>query len=98
MFSATLAFQVWNPHLIKDILMFEAVQKCTARWIHSKWNSNRFTWSKTTDSCLQELHWPSLDSRRNYLHIGFLGVWPFISEVYVLYYLILFALSSLLYI
>ena len=66
------ACQVWNPHLIKDILMLEAVQKRAARWIHSKWNPNTFTWSKTTEACLQELHWPSLARRRDYLCIAFL--------------------------
>ena len=40
------ACQVWKPHLIKDILILEAVQKRAARWIHSKWNPNTFTWSK----------------------------------------------------
>ena len=47
--------QVWNPHLNKDILMLEAVQKRAARWILYKWNPNTFTWLKPTEACLQEL-------------------------------------------
>ena len=58
--------------VIKDILMLEAVQKRAARWIHSKWCPNTFTWSKTTEACLQELRWPSLARRRDYLCIAFL--------------------------
>ena len=54
--------------------MLEAVllQKRAARWIYSKWNPNTFTWSKTTEACLQELHWPSLVSMHSYLCIAFL--------------------------
>ena len=45
------ACQVWNPHLVKDIQMFEAIEKHAARWIHAKWNHDTYTWSKTTEVC-----------------------------------------------
>ena len=67
------ACQVWNPHLNKDILMlqpFKTVQ--LRRWILSKWNPNTFTWLKPTKACLQELHWPSLARRQDYLCVAYL--------------------------
>ena len=45
------ACQVWNPHLVKDIQMLEAIEKHAARWIHAKWNYDTYTWSKTTEVC-----------------------------------------------
>ena len=67
------ACQVWNPHLVKDIQILEAIQKRAARWTaHAKWNRDTYTWSKTTEACLQELRWPSLANRRDYLCISFL--------------------------
>ena len=35
----------------------------------SRWSPVQKQWSKSSDVCLQELHWPTLSSRRNYLSV-----------------------------
>ena len=59
-----LAMQVWNPHLIKDFKMFEAIyiQKHAAigGYMLNGTCSDNFTWSKTTEAHLQEFCWPWL--------------------------------------
>ena len=50
-------------------LRLESVQRCAARWAcGSRWSSVQRQWSKSSDVCLQELHWPTLSSRQDILH------------------------------
>ena len=45
----------------------EAVQHQAARWVcGSHWNTTQKRWSKSSDSCLDQLNWPSLHDRQKY--------------------------------
>ena len=46
---------VWNPHLKKDIISLENVQKRAARWICCKWNPDSFSWSRSYDEACNEI-------------------------------------------
>ena len=63
---------IWNPFLSKDINILESIQNRAARWICAKWDSVCYAWSKSTNDCLSELCWPTLETRRTYLCICFL--------------------------
>ena len=64
------ACMVWNPHTVSDKTSLEYVQRRAARWAcGSRWSPVQKEWSKSSDTCLQELHWPTLSSRRNYLSV-----------------------------
>ena len=89
------ACQVWNPHLIKDILMLEAVQKRAARWIHSKWYPNTFTWSKTTEAVCKNFAGQAL--LEDVIIYVLLSCLTFYIRG-ILYHLILIVHSSLLHI
>ena len=58
---------VWSPHLKKDISALEKVQKRAARWMCAHWNNQNFSWSKSYEECLNELHWTTLSQRRDIL-------------------------------
>ena len=52
-----------NPHTVSDKATLESVQRHAARWVcGSRWSPVRKHWSKSSDVCLQELHWPTLSS------------------------------------
>ena len=54
-----------------DKTSLESVQRRAARWAcGSRWSPVQRQWSKSSDVCLQELHWPTLSSRRNYLSVS----------------------------
>ena len=53
----------------KDISILESVQCRAARWIKSKYDNNLYKWTKSSDVCLEELCWPTLELRRRYLTI-----------------------------
>ena len=57
---------VWSPYTIKNINLLESVQHRAARWIKSKYDSSLYRWTKSTDDCLEELKWPTLELRRQY--------------------------------
>ena len=57
---------VWSPYTIKNINLLESVQRRAARWIKSKYDSSLYRWTKSTDDCLEELKWPTLELRRQY--------------------------------
>ena len=62
------ACMVWNPHTVSDKT---SVQRRAARWAcGSRWSPVQRQWSNSSDVCLQELHWPTLSSRRNYLSVS----------------------------
>ena len=64
------ACTVWNPHTAADKATLESVQRHAARWAcESRWSPMQNGWSKSSDDCLHELHWPTLSSRRNYLSV-----------------------------
>ena len=59
---------VWSPHSAKDSALLEAVQNRAARWIvKSHWDPAILKWTKSSNDCVSELHWPSLASRRVFL-------------------------------
>ena len=59
---------VWSPHSAKDSALLEAVQNRAARWIvKSHWDPAILKWTKSSNNCVLELHWPSLSSRRVFL-------------------------------
>ena len=65
--------QVWNPFTDKDISMLEKVQRRASRWAcGSRWVPHSLAWSKCSDTCLRELGWPLLSTRRNYLSVRLL--------------------------
>ena len=42
-------------------------QRQAARWVcGSRWNTTHKRWSKPSDSCLDQLNWPSLHNRQKY--------------------------------
>ena len=58
---------VWTLHTSKNIDLIESVQRRAARWIKSSFDSTTFQWIKSSSECLDELRWPSLELRRNYI-------------------------------
>ena len=59
---------VWNPHTEKNTFALEKIQNHGARWIcGSRFCPPTFKWSKSSEECCEELHWPSLSTRRKYL-------------------------------
>ena len=64
------ASPVWYLHSTKDIDKLEAIQRRAARWVcGSRWNPHTHNWTKSSASCLQNLNWPSLHTRRSYFAI-----------------------------
>jgi len=62
---------VWNPHSQKNILALEKIQNRRTRWIcGSRFNSQTFTWSKSSNDCCNELHWPPLSTCQKYLSVA----------------------------
>ena len=54
------ASTVWAPHLQKDILKLESVQRRSARFV-----LNDFASLSSVTNMLQKLRWPTLEQRRN---------------------------------
>ena len=63
------ACAVWAPYTAHDIDLLESVQNRAARWIKSFWDPSALKWSKSSATCIEELRWPSLKVRRDYLSI-----------------------------
>ena len=64
------AAPVWYLYSPGDIRKLEAVQRRAAKWVcGSRWNATRQCWSRTSDSCLDQLKWPTLHSRQKYFAI-----------------------------
>ena len=64
------ACPVWHPYTTKNINTLESVQHRAARWAsNSKWDAISHCWSKSSDDCIQELHWPTIQQRHNYYSI-----------------------------
>ena len=64
------ASPVWYLYSLGDIKKLEAVQRRAARWVcGSRWNATRKCWSRTSDSCLDQLKWPTLHNRQKYFTI-----------------------------
>ena len=65
------ASPVWCLHSAKDVSQLESIQRRAARWVcGSRWISVNRSWTKSSDSCLQELHWSPLHTRRSYFSIS----------------------------
>jgi len=67
-YAKSLAYKglVWSMAPLcgpKNMKLLESVQRRTARWIKSKYDSTLYQWSKSTDDCLTELKWPTLAHR-----------------------------------
>ena len=64
------ASPVWYLYSTGDIKQLEAVQRRAARWVcGSRWNATQKCWSRSSDSCLDQLKWPSLHDRQKYFMI-----------------------------
>ena len=65
------ASPVWCLHSEKDVSHLESIQRRAARWVcGSRWNPVSRNWSKSSDSCLQELHLSPLHTRRAYFSLS----------------------------
>jgi len=70
------ACPVWSPFTSTNIQLIESVQRRAACWICSTWNPQLHQWSKSSDDCVSELKWPSLQSRRHFLSLSVLyDIW-----------------------
>ena len=63
------ACAVWSPYAAQDISLLESVQHRAAHWIKSFWDSSTNKWSKSSINFVNELGWPSLKARRDYISI-----------------------------
>ena len=64
------ACRVWHPHTAQNINTLESVQRRAARWAaNSKWDAISHCWSKSSDDCIQELHWPTITQCHNHYFI-----------------------------
>ena len=59
-YSAT----VWSPYTVQDITKLEKVQRRAARYIFNDYSSFH-----SVSAMLNQLNWPSLETRRDYLKI-----------------------------
>ena len=57
----------WNPYQLKDCAKLEKVQQRAARWVGSQWDPSLKKWSKSYQEICAELHWPTLELRRQFL-------------------------------
>ena len=65
------ASPVWYLHSSGDIKQLENVQRKAARWVcRSRWNPACKQWSRSSDCCLDQMEWPSLNQRQNYFTIS----------------------------
>ena len=53
------ASDVWNPHHVGDIMELKKVQRRVDRWV-----LNEYGWFRSVSSMLNQLLWPTLQSRR----------------------------------
>jgi len=61
------ASPIWCLHLTKDVSQLESVQWHAAGWVcDSRRNSTSHTWSKPSETCIDELKWSSLHTRRSF--------------------------------
>ena len=59
---------VWSPYQHKLNEALEKVQKRAARWVcGSRWDRERYQWSKSYSDCCEELNWLTLENRRKLL-------------------------------
>ena len=59
-------YVVWTLHTSKNIDLLESVQRRAARWIKSSFDPLTLQWTKSSNECIRDLGWPSLELRRNY--------------------------------
>jgi len=55
---------VWSPHLACDINKLEMTKYCSARFVFKD-----FKWTPSVTSMLNNLHWPTLETRRQHDNI-----------------------------
>ena len=75
---------VWSPHSQKDKAVLESVQRRAARWINSRYDPTTYQWTKSSEVCLEELKWPTLEHHRHYYAVlmlysilrGLMEDWP----------------------
>ena len=58
---------IWNLRTSTNIDLIESVQRRAAQWIKSSFDCTTFQWTKSSSECLDELEWPPLELRRNYM-------------------------------
>jgi len=57
---------VWTLYTSKNVDLIESVQRRAARWIRSSFDPLTLQWTKSSNECIRELGWPSLELRRHY--------------------------------
>ena len=57
-----------GPHIRsqKDKAVLESVQRRAARWINSRYDPTTYWWTKSSEMCLEELKWRTLEHHRHY--------------------------------
>ena len=64
------ASPVWYLYSSGDIKQLEVVQCRISKWVYgSRWNGAQKCWLKSSDSCLNQLSWPSLHDRQKHFTI-----------------------------
>ena len=64
----------WPPFTFANIKLIESMQRRAAHWICNTWNPQLHQWSKSSDDCISELQWPSLQSRWQFLSLSTLYI------------------------
>ena len=55
------ACPVWHLYSNTNVNLLESIQCRAACWAsNSRWNPLSYCWSKSSDDCMQELHWPTI--------------------------------------
>ena len=64
------ACPVWHLYSNTNVNLLESIQRRAACWAsNSRWNPLSYYWSKSSDDCMQELHWPTIKQRHKYFSI-----------------------------
>ena len=61
---------MWHLYSNTNVNLLESIQRRAARWAsNSRWNPLSYCWSKSSDDCMQELHWPTIKQHHKYFSI-----------------------------
>ena len=55
---------MWHLYSNNNVNLLESIQRRAAHWAsNSRWNPLSYCRSKSSDDCIQELHWPTIKQR-----------------------------------
>ena len=64
------ACPVWHLYSNTNVNLLESIQCRAVHWAsNSRWNLLSYCCSKSSDDCMQELHWPTIKQRHKYFSI-----------------------------